>query len=136
MSSLNKAVWMKSGFVFLLLMVLIVSGSAQESAGCPPVAKSADAQNTFDFIKWLDALTKKASLAARPGMTRGELLKTFAEEGGLSTRKHRQYVLKECRTIKVAVDFAPVGPANKFGESLDDKIVTVSAPFLQVAIFD
>jgi hypothetical protein len=81
-------------------------------------------------------MTQKASSAVRPGMTRRELLKTFAEEGGLSTRTHRLYVLRECPTIKVAVDFAPVGAPNHFAESLDDKIVAVSQPFLQAGIAD
>ena len=127
---------MKNGFCVALMAFLVATGWTQESPVCPPVTKSRKEKNTSDFVKWLDGLTQTASSAARPGMTRGELLKTFAEEGGLSTRTHRQYVLKECPTIKVAVDFAPVGPANKYGESLDDKIVAVSQPFLQAAIAD
>ena len=71
------------------------------------------------------------------GMTRKELLESFGEEGGISTRTQRNYVYNKCRYIKVEVKFSPVGnKQNKFVESLDDKIIEISKPYLEYSIVD
>jgi hypothetical protein len=70
----------------------------------------------------------------RAGMTRKELLKVFGEEGGLSTRTNRTYVYKACRYIKVNVIFSRVDAKEQ--ESGDDKIVSISGPYLAYAIMD
>jgi len=70
-------------------------------------------------------------------MTREDLLKVFTTEGGLSTRRQRTYVLKQCRYIKVDVEFAPVGKAETaFDESPNDTIVKISNPYLQFSHMD
>ena len=71
------------------------------------------------------------------GITRKDLLKSFGEEGGISTRTQRHYVYNKCMLIKVEVKFASVGDAqNKSVESMDDKIIEISKPYLEAAIID
>ncbi len=73
----------------------------------------------------------------RIGMTRGELLESFGEEGGISTRTQRRYVYNKCVFIKVEAKFSPVGDeANKSVELPGDKIVEISKPFLEFSIND
>lgn len=73
----------------------------------------------------------------KPGMTREDLLKVFTTEGGLSFRLHRTYVYKECPYIKVTVEFeAAENPNDGLTEMPSDKIVKVSAPFLQYSVTD
>lgn len=66
----------------------------------------------------------------KPGMTRSDLLRVFTTEGGLSTRTHRTYVLKQCRTIKVDVEFSISGNEE------EDKITQISKPYLDYGIYD
>lgn len=66
----------------------------------------------------------------KPGMTRSDLLRVFTTEGGLSTRTRRTYVLKQCPTIKVDVEFSISGNEG------DDKITQISKPYLEYGICD
>jgi len=66
----------------------------------------------------------------KPGMTRSDLLRVFTTEGGLSTRTRRTYVLKQCRTIKVDVEF------SISGRKAEDKITQISKPYLDYGISD
>ncbi|HEV2196469.1 MAG TPA: hypothetical protein VGR55_12870 [Candidatus Acidoferrum sp.] len=66
----------------------------------------------------------------KPGMTRSDLLRVFTTEGGLSTRTHRTYVLKQCPTIKVDVEF------SISRNEADDKITQISKPYLDYGIYD
>jgi hypothetical protein len=75
--------------------------------------------------------------AVKPGMTRGDLLKVFATEGGLSTAIQRTYLYHGCPYIKVDVEFQPVGRAARDAEgrvtiieSIDDTISKISKPYL------
>ena len=72
--------------------------------------------------------------SVRAGMTRKELLKVFGEEGGLSTRTNRTYVYRGCPYIKVNAVFSRVDTEEQ--ESGDDKIVSISGPYLAYAIMD
>ena len=64
------------------------------------------------------------------GMTRSALLRVFTTEGGLSTRTRRTYVLKQCPTIKVDVEFS-------ISESeSEDKITQISRPYLDYGHYD
>ncbi len=60
----------------------------------------------------------------KSGMTRTDLLRVFTSEGGLSTRTHQTYVLKQCPVIKVDVEFSVSGDQTK------DKIAKISRPYL------
>ena len=70
----------------------------------------------------------------RAGMTRKELMKVFKEEGRISTRTHRTYVDKDCPYVKVDVVFSSVDAEEQEGG--DDKIVSISGPYLAYAIMD
>jgi len=65
----------------------------------------------------------------KPGMTRSDLLRVFTTEGGLSTRTHRTYVLKQCPTIKVDVEF------SISGNEAEDKITQISRPLFRLRPF-
>jgi len=65
-------------------------------------------------------------------MSRKELLKVFKIEGGISTRTSRRYVYRECRYIKVDVEFEPVeAKEDKSTEYPSDRIIKISKPFLE-----
>jgi len=66
----------------------------------------------------------------KPGMTRSDLLRVFTTEGGWSTRTHRTYVLKQCPTIKVDVDF------SISENEAEDKITQISKPYLDYSVYD
>jgi len=79
----------------------------------------------------------------KPGMTRGELLKVFRTEGGLSTGLNQSFAYRECPYFKVDVEFEAVGrPArDKEGrvtlEKFDtDLIKAISNPYLQFGVTD
>jgi hypothetical protein len=70
-------------------------------------------------------------------MTRGDLLKLFTVEGGLSNRMTRTYVFRECPNIKVDVQFEPVGaPNDLLKEQREDKITAISRPYLAKIALD
>ena len=80
-----------------------------------------------------DILKRCATI--QPGMTRAELAKVFATEGGISTNKHRTYVFSSLPYIKVDVDFTPTDPAQT-EEQPTDKIEKISKPYLEWSISD
>jgi len=86
--------------------------------------------------KWIASVMDSIN-TIKPGMTREDLLKVFTTEGGLSFRLRRTYVYKECPYIKVTVEFeAAENPNDGLTEMPSDKIVKVSAPFLQYSVAD
>jgi hypothetical protein len=94
------------------------------------------ADEDADLTKKLQLIIGEVKLV-HPGMTRGDLLKFFRDEGGLSTRQHRRYVERRCPYIKVDVEFNPVGNASDaLRESTADIITHISEPFLQLTIAD
>jgi hypothetical protein len=77
------------------------------------------------------------------GMTRGDLLKVFNTEGGLSTGLSRTFIYRECPYIKVDVEFDPVGRPGRNAdgsvtlvESNDDVIRMISKPYLDWVVID
>lgn len=92
-----------------------------------PVLRPASGQ-TNEHSAWI-AKSLREMETVKVGMTRGELLLVFTEEGGLSTRTWRRYVYRDCQNIKVDVEFEPVGdPENKRIQSPLDKITKISKP--------
>jgi hypothetical protein len=72
----------------------------------------------------------------KPGVsTRADLLKIFAEEGGLSSVTMRTYGYRGSPMIKVDVEFTPSKP-NQGDELPSDTISKISRPYLGFAIFD
>jgi hypothetical protein len=73
----------------------------------------------------------------KPGMTRKDLLRVFTEEGGLSWRTQRTYVLKGCPYVHIKVKFSPVADERDHLTAMPgDKIVEISKPFLDYAYMD
>jgi hypothetical protein len=77
------------------------------------------------------------------GMTRGELLRVFMTEGGLSTGLERTYVYRKCPYMKVDVVFEPVGRHARDAEgrvtlveSDEDLITHFSKPYLAWTVAD
>jgi hypothetical protein len=91
-----------------------------------PTASAYDSEQA----RWIAAsLTDMRSIQV--GMTRGELLKVFMTEGGISSRTWRRYVYRRCGYIKVDVEFAPAGDPKSTAENPDDRITRISKPFLE-----
>jgi hypothetical protein len=70
------------------------------------------------------------------GMTRADLLRVFAEEGGLSNRFGRRFSFRGCPYFKVDVRFTPVGAVNDSRQYPSDRIASISRPFLERPILD
>jgi hypothetical protein len=100
-----------------------------------PILPPASGQ-TDEHKAWITKSLREME-TVKVGMTRGELLKVFEEEGGISTRTWRRYVYRDCQNIKVDVEFEPVGdPENKMNQSTADRITKISKPFLEWSIVD
>jgi len=83
--------------------------------------------------EWISRCIKRIQ-AITPGATRGELLEVLTTEGGMSNRRGRRYVYKECPYIKVDVEFKPIGDGPL--EDDNDIITKISKPFLEWSIID
>jgi hypothetical protein len=124
--------------VLVLLSIIVIGGFASfrptKSASTEPCAQ--------DHEVWLTHDLEKMN-AIKPGMTRGDLLKVFRTEGGLSTGLRRTFVSRDCPYCKVVVEFKPVARADSDNPGFmispadnRDIIVKVSKPYLQFAIAD
>lgn len=91
-------------------------------------------QEEREHSEWI-AKSLKEIQNVKAGMTREDLLKVFDTEGGISTRKRRVYVYRECRYIKVDVEFEPVDD-GRFDEDKRDRIVKISRPYLDWSVLD
>jgi hypothetical protein len=90
----------------------------------------------LDHTQWVAGVLKEIQ-TVKIGMTRQDLLKVFATEGGLSTRRTRTYAYKGCPYVKVDVEFRPIQQANEeLKEFPDDKVVRISKPYLAWAVMD
>ena len=97
---------------------------------------------TREHTEWV-AESLREMETVRVGMTRAELLRVFATEGGLSTGLSRTYVYSECPYIKVDVEFEPVGRSARdtegrvtLIESDEDLISQISKPYLDWSAAD
>jgi len=89
-----------------------------------------DLQNHSEWIS--EFLRRSKSIKA--GATRGELLKVFTTEGGISARTWRTYVYKQCPYIKVDVEFKAEDDDKH--ENAYDIITKISKPYLEWSIMD
>jgi hypothetical protein len=99
-----------------------------------PVQSLRGSQGSSPQIEWV-ARSLEEMQTIRVGMTRGELMKVFTTEGGLSSVLSRTYVYRECLYFKVDVQFKPVGRPIRGGrvgmtEAKDDVIMKISKPYL------
>src|SRR5712664_25625 len=89
-----------------------------------------------EHLRWIESVLKETE-TIHVGMSRSDLKRVFAEEGGMSTPNQRTYAFRECRYIKIDVEFerlpsSGVSPA----ENPDDKIARLSRPYLDRPAFD
>jgi hypothetical protein len=105
------------------------------------VAISAVAQSKYDqttpdidqeHTAWVASVIRTVQ-TIKVGMTRSDLMKVFATEGGFSTTSQRRYVYCECPLIKVDMKFAA---SSRDEELPTDKIVEVSHPYLAWSVGD
>ena len=89
------------------------------------------------------AKTLEKMESIKPGITRDDLLKIFATEGGLSTCLHRTFVSRDCPYFKVDVEFQAVGRPDRDSDGRvtleeDDRdiVVKISRPYLQFTVAD
>ena len=122
----------KIGPTLLLLLATAIASSGQKSINPAQSPSEIDLAHT----KWIDSVMSSI-LTIKPGAARKDLLRVFKEEGGLSTRTQRTYVYKRCPYIKVDVRFAPVGAEdNGLTEMPEDKVITISRPYLGYSVAD
>jgi hypothetical protein len=126
---------MKSRIANLIIVATLALGYGAFSVEFPTEANHKSAQ-TVQHSEWIQASLRQIE-TIKVGMTRGDLLKVFKEEGGLSARLRRRYVYGECPNIKVDVEFEAAGtPGDKLTEHADDRIIKISKPFLEWSITD
>src|ERR1700753_764005 len=91
-------------------------------------------QEARKHSEWVEKSLKEMQ-TIKTGMSRGDLLKVFTKEGGISTRTWRTYVYHECPNIKVDVKFEPVEDVNDgLTEYKSDRIVEISKPYLDWSV--
>lgn len=91
--------------------------------------------NGAKHTEWVEGVLKDIQ-TVKVGMTRGQMLKIFDEEGGLSTRIWRTYVYRDCPYIKVDFEFEPRGNPKSHSEFPADVIIKISKPYLEYEIVD
>ena len=123
---------------FILLAVVAI-GDANAFQASP---RPSQLQSSQDHVTWV-AQTLQRMQTIRPGMARGDLLKVFTMEGGLSTGLQRTFVSRECPYFKVDVEFQAVGRPDRdedgrvtMVEDSRDIILKISQPYLQFSIKD
>jgi hypothetical protein len=117
-----------------ILLVLFATAIVPAQKSINPAQRSSEID--LEHTKWIDSVMRSI-LTIKPGATRKDLLTVFTEEGGISNRTHRKYVYKQCPYIKVDVELAPVGKQDRpFIEMPEDKIITISRPYLEYSVGD
>jgi len=103
---------------------------------------AAESQSQAEHTAWVGRVLERM-LTIKPGMTRSQLLEVFTTEGGIATGLQRKFVSRECPYMKVDVRFDAVGRPNRDSdgrvtlvEGPDDRIVTISRPYLEFRIID
>ena len=117
----------------LMATVLLIAANAQNNPTKDlPLPKSAALGCMCDSID--DSMKSVAELTA--GKTRKDVEHGWREDGGLQSRTRSLYRFSRCEKIKIDVEFevAPKTPA--YGWSADDKVKTVSKPYLELPAFD
>jgi hypothetical protein len=126
---------MCSRIVGLLLAVFVWIGVAMgQSAAKAPTVDPALTRSMDEALKDVSSI--------QSGMTRGELLRVFTTESGLSTRDGQQFVYRRCPYIKVIVNFHKPEDADvEWGNAPEeewtgDVIMSISKPFLESPVPD
>jgi hypothetical protein len=106
-----------------LLFISTFLGFAQTSEE----TRSDDGQR---YLQWLSKSLASVQ-TIKIGMTRRDLLTLFRRDGGLQSIKSERYVYKQCPVIKVDVSFS-----THTTDHLDDRIESISKPYLEDPYFD
>jgi hypothetical protein len=108
----------------------------------PMPASAQNSPEAREHTEWIAESLREMN-AIEVGMTRGELLRVFTTEGGLSTGLVRTYVYRGCPYMKVDVEFEPVGRSahdaegrDTLVESEEDLITQLSKPYLAWMVAD
>jgi hypothetical protein len=125
-------------FVFALISSAAIVGGIYVHAK-PRADRTSNPQ---DHVAWV-AESLKQIQTIKSGMTRGDLLKVFTTEGGLSTGLQRTFASQVCPYFKVDVQFKAIGRPDHdaegrvtVDESNQDIIVKISRPYLQFSVLD
>ena len=126
----------------LLMLAMLSGGAIGGLVFASPTAQSDQRASSQGGIAWVAQALKRMQ-TIHPGMTRSDLLKVFTTEGGLSTGLHRTFVSRDCPYFKVDVVFDAVGRPDRdvngretLVEGSQDRVVTISRPYLQFNIED
>ena len=94
-------------------------------------------KTSMGHTEWVGNALKEIQ-TIKVGMTRRDMVRLFVAEGGLvSSGPSRTYLYRDCPYIKVDVEFEPIQrTGEKLKESPDDKIITISRPYLGNPIVD
>ena len=123
----------------IALLVGLASGGSAPIHGAPPLEQ---ARSQADHVKWVEqTLTRMQTIVT--GMTRAQLLAVFTTEGGGFNGLRRRYVSGDCPYFKVDVEFEAVGRPSSDAtgrvtgvEGRDDRIMSISRPYLQFSTLD
>jgi len=124
-------------FVASIVCFGVVAITTKGDSGTSNSSKQEAESNT----QWVARCLKEMQ-TIKPGMTRGELLTVFMEEGGLSTVLEQTYVHKQCPLFKVDVQFKIVDRASRDRDgrvtvkSDNDVITKISKPYIAWGTID
>ena len=126
-------------FTSLAVLVLIVAAVCAASS---VRSNQSQSQCVQEHELWVGHALEKME-TVKTGMTRGDLLKVFRTEGGLSTGLRRTFVSRDCAYFKVDVEFQAVGRPDRdsdgrvtLDEDARDIISKMSRPYLQPSFKD
>jgi hypothetical protein len=71
-----------------------------------------------------------------PEASKASCFSGFVGENGIWTKSQRTYAYRECPLIKADVVFKPASQGRDGAEDMNDKIVSISAPYLAWARLD
>lgn len=105
-----------------LLAGMLATAVAQElkdQKGCGVVVRAIEAARTL-----------------KSGMSRSDVEKGFLRDGGVQFREKTTYVYRDCDYIKIDVEFATQSDTPKGQLHPNDRIVSVSRPYLAYPTMD
>jgi hypothetical protein len=70
------------------------------------------------------------------GDTRSKVELNFEEDGGMQFPPQTRYVWKDCKYVKIEVEFSPSGPSESRSFLPTDKVIKVSKPYLELPDMD
>ncbi len=118
-------------FLCIAVVCFCIAGSALDK-------KKSDSETCSlgSHQQWLNSALIDIQ-SVKPGMSRADLLRVMQPEGGFSGIPRHTFVYHKLPYIKVDVTFGPqVKVEDRIQETPSDKIVSISRPYLGLAVFD